>query len=74
MFDPFMPNDVRRLPEECVWSEKEKIGVLQAVAWRGEATAAAAANCERLSGPVDQSACDGAAGGRGREGKRVWPR
>jgi hypothetical protein len=38
-------------------------------AWRGEA-AAAAANCERLSGPVAyQSACDGAAGGRGREGK-----
>jgi hypothetical protein len=39
-----MPNDVRGYQEECVWSEKEKIGVLQAagVARRG--------CCERLSG------------------------
>jgi hypothetical protein len=54
--DPFMPNDVRGYGS--VWSEKEKIGVLQAQAWRS--------CCERLSGLLHVMA-------RRREGKRVWP-
>jgi hypothetical protein len=54
--DPFMPNDVRGYGS--VWSEKEKIGVLQA----GVAML--------LRTAVGATACDGA---RRREEKRVWP-
>ena len=65
-FYPFMPNDVRGYLERVCESEKEKIGALQAVAWRGEA-AGAAANYERLSGLTNLHMM--ARGRRKREGR-----